>query len=151
MKFQRSSHTCGPVAIVNACRAMGRKVTEREVRKHTGTTKREGTTEHGLKNAIERLGYEPHDLRNPKVSAFATLHHFVSGGEPVILSVEEGRHWVTAVGVVGERVVVFDSWRAKWNMDEAGVWVLDEKQLMRWWIPEEDTKTYYGIIVSKPE
>lgn len=148
MKLQRTPYSCGPVSIVNALRARGKKVSERVVRAHTGTTKKDGTTEHGIKNALERLGCTPQDFRASKTAAFNVLRSYVVDGCPVILSVEEGRHWVTAIGVVGKRVLIFDSWKSKSNLAENGVWVMDEKQLMKWWLPEEGLEKYYGIIVA---
>lgn len=151
MKIQRTPYTCGPVSIVNALRVHGKKISERVVRAHTGTTKKDGTTEHGIMNALERLGCSPEFFLETKAMAFDVLHSHVTDGNPVILSVEEGRHWATAIGVVGDRVVVFDSWKAKWNLDENGVWVMDRKRLTKWWIPAEGTERYFGIVVNKPE
>jgi ABC-type bacteriocin/lantibiotic exporter with double-glycine peptidase domain len=150
MKLQRSRYTCGILAVVNAARALGVKVSERSVRAHSGTTKKDGTTEHGIKNALERLGFTPEDLRAPKDEAHEALLHHLREGAAVILSVEEGRHWATAIGAIGVRIVTFDSWNAAWNRKECGVDVINAKQLLRWWTPDRDGLRY-GIVVRRDE
>jgi hypothetical protein len=43
---------------------------------------------------------------------------------------------------MGKRVVIFDSWMAKWNAQENGISVLSEQQLMHWWTADENGNRY---------
>lgn len=150
MKLQRSANTCGPLAIVNGARALGVKLTERSVRAHTGTTKA-GTTEHGILNALERLGFEytRHAFVLNEDGWYEQLLKIVADGHPVILSVEGDNHWIAAFGVLGDRVVTFDSWNAKWNVAECGVDVLDKKKMKGWWAPKSGSQVCMGISMWK--
>jgi ABC-type bacteriocin/lantibiotic exporter with double-glycine peptidase domain len=144
MKLQRTKYTCGPLAIVNAARVLGVKIPERRVRAHTGTTREHGTTEHGIKNALERVGLAHEDLHVESQHAFEVLHEVVKE-TPVILSVEDHRHWVVAIGVSGPRILTFDSWDSLKNRAECGVDVWDKRGLTRWWA--SSNAECYGIVV----
>ena len=144
MKLQKAAYTCGPFAILNAARAIGIRLTEAEIRKHTDTTPEEGTNEHGIKNALERLGFESESFQLKQDAAWEMLFQ----GNPVILNVEDGRHWIAVIGTVGRRVITFDSWRAKWNQAESGVNSLSKRQLMHWWTPDKGGN-YFGIPLIK--
>jgi ABC-type bacteriocin/lantibiotic exporter with double-glycine peptidase domain len=134
---------------VNAARALGIKLTEREVRAHTGTTKKDGTNEHGIKSALERLGFSFHEIRAQKGVAFDVLFRALTDGSVGILSVEEGRHWAAAIGIIGERVITFDSWTSAANKAECGIDVLNRWQLTRWWVSEERASSCYAIVFKK--
>jgi ABC-type bacteriocin/lantibiotic exporter with double-glycine peptidase domain len=146
VKLQKHAWTCGPYAILNAARAIGVRLTEAEIRKHTDTTPEDGTNEHGIKNALERLGFESASFTMGQDRAFEQLFQ----GHPVIISVEDGKHWIAVIGTVGKRVLTFDSWMAKWNSQESGVNSLSKRQLMHWWTPEKNG-LYSGIPLVKAE
>lgn len=143
MKLQRSKVTCGPLAIVNAARALGIKLTERRVRAHTGTTKKDGTLEHGMKNALERLGLYGGEMDLMSDDSFDALYAAVQGC-PVILCVDNLSHWVVAIGVAGPRIITFDSENTPENRAECGVDVWDSKGILDWWAHD---KRCYGILV----
>lgn len=148
MKFQRDNHSCGVFAIVNAARAMGVRLREAEVRKHTSTTA-DGTTQHGILNALERLGFTGTEIKQTnKEEAFADVEVAIAEGKAVILAVEEDRHWIAVVGALGKRLVTFDSWNSKENVAEAGIDVWDAKSLRRWWTKVDGQ--FYGIIMGRP-
>jgi ABC-type bacteriocin/lantibiotic exporter with double-glycine peptidase domain len=144
VKLQKSPNDCGPCAILNGARALGIHLIEAQIRKHTDTTD-QGTTEHGIKNALERLGFESESFELPPDEAWEKLFE----KNPVILAVEDGRHWVATIGVMGKRVVVFDSWMAKWNAQESGISVLSKRQLMGWWTASNKDGHRYGIPMRK--
>lgn len=148
MKFQRDRYSCGVLAIVNGARALGVRLSERGVRAHTGTTK-DGTTQHGILNALERLGFSKSVEFSiaDKDTAFLQVLTSVEAGEPVILSVEEDRHWVVVFGALGKRVLTFDSWNSQNNKAEAGVEVWSAHALRKWWT-KQDGK-YYGIVMRR--
>lgn len=148
MKFQRDSYSCGVVALMNAFRCFGEKVPEKQVRAHAATTEEHGTQEHGLKNALERLGWSWEELGEGKEGpAWSKLIESVEGGFPVVLLFDRWQHWATAIGAIGDRIIVFDSTRTMKNKEEHGVHVYTRKQLLRRWHPYEGK--HYGIIVKK--
>jgi ABC-type bacteriocin/lantibiotic exporter with double-glycine peptidase domain len=127
---------------------LGVKLTEREIRAHTGTTKKEGTNQWGLLSALEKLGFEFEEMKAYKSTAFDALRGLLNDGYAAVLSVESGRHWAAAIGVIGQRVVTFDSWHSAANKSECGVDVLDGRQLLRWWTPDS-TGAHYCIVFKK--
>jgi ABC-type bacteriocin/lantibiotic exporter with double-glycine peptidase domain len=147
MKIQKDIHSCGVMAVLNATKALGLNITEAQVRAHTATVE-DGTTEFGIKNALERLGLFHEDLVSVKGEEFLNVWAKVSDGAAVILSVEDYRHWVTVIGTIGDnRVLVFDPWNSKANQAESGVQVCNERQLKRWW--KSSKGEFYGIIVRR--
>jgi ABC-type bacteriocin/lantibiotic exporter with double-glycine peptidase domain len=150
MKIQRAPFLCGPLAVVNAARALGVHLTEREVRAHTGTTKKEGTNQWGILSALEKLGFRFIEVKADKLAAFELLRREIDDGAAAILSVEDGGHWAAAIGVIGQRIVTFDSWNSAANKSECGVDVVDGRQLLRWWTAD-NTGTHYAILVWRKE
>jgi len=148
MRLQRSTFVCGPLSVLNAARALGVRLTEREIRLHTGTTKKDGTNEHGIKSALERLGFTFTEIRATKDLAFDMLYQALVDGAVGSLSVEEGRHWIAAIGIAGPRIVTFDSWNSAANKSECGVDVLDRRQLSHWWA-QPTSGISYGIVFKK--
>src|SRR5665213_283880 len=112
MRIQRSPFLCGPIAVLNAARALGVRLREREVRAHSGTTKKEGTNQFGVLSALDKLGFEFLEMNGTKQGAFHHLRDRIAEGWVGVLCVEEGNHWVAAIGVVGDRIVTFDSWNS---------------------------------------
>lgn len=146
MKIQQKNHDCGPFAILNALLAIGKRTSLREIKRHTATTE-DGTNEHGLQNCVERLGLVATEFTASKTEAYQIVKDNVSVGRPVILCVEAYRHWVAAVGVIGNRIIVMDSWNSMANKAECGINVCNKNQLLRWWLTPNEG--YYGIIISK--
>lgn len=152
MKLQRSNFKCGIFAIMNALRCFGVKISEKRLAKHTSTTKTEGTSEFGIRNCLDRLNYEHNEINAAdEEDAWTELYAFLEGGSPVILSVDSGEHWLTAIAVLGEdRVVVFDSDSVDpANRKEHGTHVWDAEQLFKRWKMVNDL--YYGISVQESE
>ncbi len=143
MRLQRAPFLCGPLAVLNAARALGVHLTEREIRLHTGTTKKDGTNQYGILSALEKLGFTFQEVKaHDKDIAFNNLYGFLKSGFACILSVEDGQHWAAAIGVIGQRIVTFDSWASAANKSECGVDVVDSKQLLRWWTPDAAGERY---------
>ena len=149
MRIQQDTHSCGVMAVLNATKALGLNISEAKVRAHTATIE-DGTSEHGVKNALERLGLDYSDFKCNKGEEFMDVWASVGAGAAVILSVEEHKHWVTVIGINGDdRVIVFDSWNSKKNLIESGVEVCNERQLKRWW--KSKTGEFYAIVVRRPK
>lgn len=147
MLFQTDEYSCAVAAIQNVFRALGKRVPEHHVRAHSATTPEKGTNEHGIRNALERLGMPGDELvQETKGRAWKDLTKSILGGSPVILLVEHGQHWVAAIGMLGsDRVVVFDSTRTKKNKLENGLHVYNRRQLFKRWTHFEGH--HFGIVV----
>lgn len=149
MRLQSGPGFCGPAAVANVLRALGIKATETQVAVHTGTTAGAGTTENGLKQALERFGcaYEELDERKYATAEARLVEHLAIG--PALLLAEAGDHWVAVIGAGYGRIVVFDSQLYAFNRKEQGVHVIQTgNSLRRYWLPCESKR--YAILVSKP-
>lgn len=148
MKLQRDLYSCGVFATLNALRAMGTKVTEKRVRAHTATVRGKGTTEHAIKNALERLRFSGQDIHFGNIEeAFTFVQGLLLGGTPSLLYVDKD-HWVAAVGVCGSNILVSDSENTKKNKAENGLHVYDVRKLAKRWLKCEDG-TLYGIAIGR--
>ncbi len=102
MHKQAKPWLCGPTAVVNALEAIGDGCAPSACAVLCGTDE-DGTDEDGIAAAIRALGYRPE-----VVTSWQGLVGELSAGVPVILSVLEYDHWITAIGLLGARVVVVD-------------------------------------------
>jgi ABC-type bacteriocin/lantibiotic exporter with double-glycine peptidase domain len=136
---------------MNALRALGIKMSEKRIMAHTSTTRAEGTSEHGILNGIERVGFNWEEIKvEDQDEAWAAVTDSISEGHPVILSVDNADHWITVIGAIGDCVVVFDSDSVnEHNRKEHGTHIWTVEQLFeRWKMVNEQ---YYGISVKEPE
>jgi ABC-type bacteriocin/lantibiotic exporter with double-glycine peptidase domain len=148
MRIQKDKFSCGVFAVLNAGDALGVHLAERTVRKDAATTEADGTSQHGILNALERAGLKGTEFKiTDKKAAFLLLLETVKAGAPVILSVENDRHWVVAFAVSGKKVAIFDSWLSQENQKECGTDVWDARSLAKWWTKTDGN--YYGIAVEK--
>lgn len=146
MRFQRSKSSCGPHAIANCLEALGRRVDVRTVTKLAGTSE-DGTSEKGVIGALVSLGYRPRIVdQEDFLRAWNELWGHLHVG-PAILAAENGQHWISAIGILGHRIVVFDSWRGSWNKRTGGTYVLDSFELESYW--GRSPERYYCILVSQ--
>lgn len=145
MRVQVEPHLCGPVALANALRALGRSVTEKDITPHCGVTEQDGTTQHGLMQACERLGHRYEELSLPFVDAYEVLRGHLESGGSAVLSCERGQHWEAAVGVLGPRTLVYDGQPARRRGGLSGLLVLTRDQLRREW---SSGSTRYAVMIS---
>lgn len=131
MRLQPDSYSCGAMAIVNACKALGMKCDVNRVRKLAQTDPQDGTDEHGVQQALTELGLQWSVLEgNSDQHFWALITEAVRVGDPVIVCVDGVDHWLAVVGALGaDRVVVFDSERTGENLRENGVWTYDAQQM----------------------
>lgn len=149
MRFQSGPGYCGPAAVVNALRCFGIRAKEAPVATHAGCTAKDGSTEHGLRQALERYGCAHGTIDEKRYAAAEDLlvAHLKTG--PAILLVEGGEHWVCAIGTLGPRVICFDAQNYKWNKAENGVHVHETgAALRRYWDAFNGKR--YAILVHPP-
>lgn len=109
MRMQDTAANCGPASLSNALQALGITRTQAECETLCRTSGTDGTTVRGLQNALKSLGrgWEPINERRFDV-AHLRLERALRKGFAGILSVDGGEHWVAAVGLLGERVLIAD-------------------------------------------
>jgi ABC-type bacteriocin/lantibiotic exporter with double-glycine peptidase domain len=124
------------------------RTNERAVRKLAGTVKRHGTQEHGIKQAIERLGLSFSELKCPALlPAFDWLLEAAAEGKAGIICVERGEHWNSVIGACGENLIVADPKKSKSNRKENGIHVFTRTNARRYWSPFEGS--FYALTVTK--
>jgi len=134
MKLQDDNYSCGPCAIHNALKALGRDIPVDEIEDLAGTTQRDGTDEWDIKAALNALGFDAEVIDVDDDDRFWFQILLAVGGDdghadPVIINTDSEEHWVAAVGMFGERLIVFDSDNTRENWSESGVHVLDKEEL----------------------
>jgi len=151
MRFQDKTFSCGAAAVVNAARALGKRVSERKTRT-LAFTDDTGTGNEGVIAAARSLGYAAvgYDAES-RNHAWRWLRGALLQGSVVIMAVDQWAHWVACIGMLGERVILVDSSNMKKNKQENGVHVLSKERLMqRWWYGRRsEDYPLYGICISK--
>lgn len=149
VRYQGESWSCGPASVVNACRSFGIKLDERRIRSLAGTSIR-GTDDFEMIAAIRALGLtaSPSHTRDAK-SAWAFLRSNLISGRPVILCINQWDHWVSAVGLIGNSIVLVDPARTVRNKAENGVSVLGRNKLLKRWRCKGEQIPFYGIAVGR--
>lgn len=116
--FQSTPSTCGPAAMANLLRRLGRKASERDLA-HAGRTRRTGTTGDELLRAAER--FFP-DLKAAWLKP--TLTEIEQAGVPCVLSLDEV-HFITLIGKRGHLFETIDP--------SVGYCLMKEKDLLAEW------------------
>lgn len=147
MRLQSRKSSCGPAALKNALESIGIERTEDELGLLSRQTT-EGTSQAGLERAIETIGKGDSDKltstriyeQRREVAGWA-LSAAVRAGHPVILIVDNLEHWVSVVGMLGERFIMADS-----ASNELVEYYGLEEVLDRWAC---DNGRFYGIVIKK--
>lgn len=149
MRFQIDTYSCGPAALHNAMKALGANIPERRIRAFSNTTEKDGTSEHGLAAAAKALGFDTELFVTGKhKQAWLWLTKKLTLGIPVILCISNSQHWATAIGLLGDRVLMFDSGRFAYNLHENGVRVFSRGALFKIWKTVK-TQDFTAIAVFK--
>lgn len=137
---QVAEFSCGPACVVSlAFHLTGKWLDERELmRKFRSSPVRGGTSPENLLNGLEQLGFNARRLGEMDVE---NLFEGLMADRYYILLVRSGNepHWVLAVGVEGERVVIMDPWIEEMNYRH-----LDRADLVRMW-----TASFLGKTVVR--
>lgn len=149
MRYQSTDHFCGPAAVANALRALGRNVTEMQVEAAVAKAHRkgepkavEGTSHIQIKKALEVMKYRYAEFSLAHAeAAWRTLRSYLLDGNPVMLSVDSDEHWICAIGIIGTRILVADA------ADSELVLSYDREEMLRRWGSASDVVIYYGIAI----
>mgnify|MGYP001436808540 CR=1 FL=1 len=150
---QPDRYSCGAASVCNALIALGETPDYENVKTLAGTTYRDGTIGCGIRRALEKLGFRGTNYRSKSGdNAWKFILRHCSQS-PIILSVDKFRrsggrwgqsHWVTIVGIIGDRVIVADSGSGDGTALSI---VYDKNQLLERWA--SITGSYHGIRVSR--
>lgn len=145
MIYQELDYSCGPAAIVNALRCLGIKKTEKTILKTSNTNSKNGTSEEDMIRVLTDLGFciRKHE-QGQYEKAWKWLHNKLKAGSPVIISVRNWQHYVAAIGVMGDRIIIADSGDKKEN----GVLVLNKAKLKKFWYHRRE-RLYTGLAIEK--
>jgi ABC-type bacteriocin/lantibiotic exporter with double-glycine peptidase domain len=141
--LQSTQYTCGPASVVNALLALGDDSgTERDLDTATGCDPIKGTQANGLKRGLKVWG----DRSRPSTyksrsAAWRGLLSAIRAGDPCVVVVEQGEHWATVIGLLGNRVLVADSGKGELVLSYSREEFLDH------WLGHD--KRYYMIRVSE--
>lgn len=148
MRYQLRSYSCGPASVVNALLAVGKRAGERSARAASGCDE-SGTDHNGVIAALRQFGLTVHEFNdNSRSRAWTWLHGSLSQGRPVILATDKWQHWVTAVGTLGDRVVIVDATNSVWNVRENGTHLMPRLSLLKRWRGAGEG-SYYGISAGR--
>ncbi len=149
VRYQTRDWSCGPASIVNGCRVLGVRISERTVRAACGTTS-DGTDELQMIAGMRSLGLTATEHHSSDVAtAWAFVRSNSIDGRPTLLCLDQWRHWVTIVGSVGNTVILIDSVDTKSNRSENGVHVLSRPRLMGRWRCRNEDEPFYAIAMGK--
>lgn len=142
MILQGAKHTCGPCALVNALQAAGHQTPgEESASKLCKASPIRGTSPGAIRAALRALGVSESILRSKSsVMAACALTGALESGTSAVLIVDNGSHYIAAVGVLGSRVLVCDS------ADGALVSSVTREDLLRRWACDG---VYYAILVGQ--
>lgn len=153
MLGQTGQASCASCALSNALKGLGYDVSEAEVQKWMDRVRRQqdpGATGSGSDLLARAASEGKYRLRvrklvtNDRDYAVLALRGALASGAVALLHVdddEEGGHWVSAIGVLGQRFLVAD------GADREIVLSYDEDALITRWTNE--TGTLYGIVLNR--
>lgn len=109
MKPQEQPSSCGPAAARACLHLLGHTVSERSLRELAETGYKTGTHIYKLAEAIATFGYKAKISDFDLFSlAWLRLRVSLNNGYPAILMVNNNRHYVAALGMLGHNALIFD-------------------------------------------
>lgn len=143
MRMQDTQANCGPLAVQNALKCLGIDRATVELEHLLGTSATEGTpTAKLLKGLYKIEGLLPRRIDESREEiAHLRLDAALRSGRPVVLCVDNGSHYVCAIGRLGTgRVLIADS--ADTELVIAYTW---PDFMARW--AEDAKKPYWGVVL----
>jgi ABC-type bacteriocin/lantibiotic exporter with double-glycine peptidase domain len=142
LKRQARSYWCGVASIANALEVLGIARSQREIQRLCHVSPEAGTDEVEMKRALLANGCDVDEWHDEYFDDNSVwwVRDSVTAGNPVILCVDQSEHWVTVIGICGDRFVLFDPSR------NAGIEVHSADTLAERWADDEDG--YYGLAIS---
>jgi len=144
MRAQQRNYTCGLAAVANALECLGIKRTQQQIGKLCYSDPMNGTSEIEIQRALLACGAHVDEWEHKQAPrSWDWLFTRLFAGQPVILCVDDFQHWVTAVGLLGQSVIVFDPALG------AGLRIYQKKGLLTRWRLGSGGPSFYGFAVSR--
>lgn len=136
--------SCGTSALSNALQAVGFDAPAEAALLELAGGTADGTGAAGLKRAASKLGAKVGRIATHEPGlAWAALTGLLAAGSSAILIYDVGQHWVSAVGLLGRRVLVVDPAMVVRPM----IGTYDETTLMKDW---RWRREWYAITLTRP-
>lgn len=144
MQLQSGMSNCGASALSNSLQALGWSGCGQEAVAELAGTSADGTNAGGLKRAARKLGAAV-GIISTRVGqdAWALLRAALLDGCAAVLSVDRDEHWVSAVGILGGRVLLVDPAMVVRPMLSASA----REDLLRGWRGRRGG--YYAITIGR--
>jgi ABC-type bacteriocin/lantibiotic exporter with double-glycine peptidase domain len=138
MRMQSTAADCGSTSLRNALFAIGKKRSLEEIELLCGTDAVQGTYTIQLIAAIDTIAGCKAKVISEKSEqvAWYMLTEALRAGRSAVLCVDSDEHYVAAIGLLGERIVIADS-----AMMELVI-TYKQRQLAKRWGPD-----YWGVIL----
>lgn len=143
MNFQRQAdgYSCGAVSVLNAIAALGGAAEIDHIKRLAGTNTK-GTSEAGILRALRALGYRATAYRShSEDAAWKWLNKYLD--QPIILSVDAHRHWLTIYGTHTERVLAIDSGSDAMSKNDMGLFLYNKAELLARW------RSAWGLVAVR--
>lgn len=149
MRYQQKSYSCGPAALLNAIKIFEKKITESKIRKLSSCSE-DGTDENGLITAIRQLNYTASTHWSAdQTAAWSFIRANVMDGRPCLVCIDQWQHWVTIIGIIGDKVILIDPSNSKKNTSENGVFSLNRFKMIKRLKCSSETQPFYIIAIGK--
>ncbi|MCP4446084.1 MAG: hypothetical protein GY811_12165 [Myxococcales bacterium] len=102
---QLDGHSCGLEVVRCVLQYFGHRPSRAKLRNMLGTSPRHGTSEDAIQEVLEDFGLGSRVIADGKLS---DLRRCIRDGEPVIVTVDEGEHWLVVTGYSTGCISVMD-------------------------------------------
>lgn len=152
MILQSNEDGCGPAALANALAALGwQEVPQETIAELAGQTV-DGCGSRDLARAARSLGASVEVVQERRCrQAYQQVYWWLLHGRSCVLCVDDGEHWVTAIGVLGDELVVCDPAAAL----RPKISTMSEADLVSTWRwrkkNRNPNRAYYALVVGPKE
>lgn len=142
--YQDNRYSCGVHAVMNALVALGKNdVSYDEIKALAGTTSRNGTSDDGVVQCLEQLGFRATIYETQNVdNAWRWLYKW-SDKQPIIVLVDQYKHWACVNGKIDHRVILVDP-DPELHKHQNGVYSCNKAEMLERWM----YKGCYGVRVG---
>jgi len=127
----------------------GTRISQVRIAAACKTSLEEGTDEPEMIEGIRHFNFTAikYETSDP-IAAWSWVLESLRNERPVIICTLNWRHWVVAGALLGNKVMVVDPTKEKFNLEENGIAFQNKKDFMKRWI-HNSSGIYSGISVGK--
>lgn len=151
MYFQQKDYSCGHSSARNILSIAGIEVTEEEIRKIPEGDERDGSDEIDLSVIFDHFGCSYKYLNAYSTEyAWSKLRKLIKDGYAVVICVDKWRHWSVAIGLIGNKINIFDPAYGDGGRktNEGTLTYSKEDLLKRWKKRIKGQEMFFGIAVK---